>query len=241
MNGHIKDKEFAKSGFAGSEINTRTDLSNDMVNATQAGEKIAPEEALSSGREKAALEAEKHSHPDRQDVSPLDPKPEHLGPLAAETTEAQGAQPSVHSLKQILTTVEILTEKQKHIAKRDDLKELHGRVVKLFTTLNEGLSESQIAKTKEDRLYVAKRISGLEESVNKLEGAVRIEFQPIIENAIKDAITEKLTKSSSQRGIGSTMFKFAVFLGLIGGSWLMGAWQHTATWEFINDVKSIIQ
>lgn len=75
------------------------------------------------------------------------------------------------------------------VARRGDLVELNNRIVKLFTTLNTGLGETHMAKANEDRAALVARLDEMETSVNRMEGALRIEFEPLMRKAIEDVVS----------------------------------------------------
>ena len=74
------------------------------------------------------------------------------------------------------------------LASRGDLIELHNRIITMFTTLNEGLGEMQSSKAAADRTVLTARIDTLEEAVNRMEGALRIEFEPALKSALAEVM-----------------------------------------------------
>ncbi len=105
------------------------------------------------------------------------------GPFAAtpETGTNDG------ELRKLLTR---LTTGEDALAKRKDLTELHKRIVTMFTTLNQGLVDTQAAKAQEDRAQLVQRLDQVERAVNSMEGALRIELEPLILNIVTAAATK---------------------------------------------------
>ena len=74
------------------------------------------------------------------------------------------------------------------IARRKDIGEFHKRIVSLFTTLNQGLGEQSAIKAAEDRAQIDARLNAMEQAVNKMEGALRIELAPLMKAVVQDAV-----------------------------------------------------
>ena len=87
---------------------------------------------------------------------------------------------------------DILTSGETGLARRGDLVNLHQRIVQLFTTLNEGLGEMHEKHAREDREALSARIDTLEDAVNRMEGALRIEFEPVLRKALDDVVKERM-------------------------------------------------
>lgn len=85
----------------------------------------------------------------------------------------------------------LVSDSSAPLARRGDLVELHNRIVKLFETLNEGLGEAQARKAAADRAEITERLEAMEESVNRMEGALRIEFEPVLRAALNDVVAEQ--------------------------------------------------
>lgn len=77
------------------------------------------------------------------------------------------------------------------LARRSDLVSMHARVVKLFETLNQGVGQMYVAKAEKDREGLSARIDGLEEAVNRMEGALRIELEPVLRAAMADVVAQQ--------------------------------------------------
>lgn len=76
------------------------------------------------------------------------------------------------------------------LATQADLVALHKRIGDMFTTLNEGLGAQYTAKAAADRAGLSARIDQLEEAVNRMEGALRIEFEPVLKAAMAEALAQ---------------------------------------------------
>ncbi|AHD12115.1 hypothetical protein [Phaeobacter gallaeciensis] len=78
---------------------------------------------------------------------------------------------------------------------RSDLIELHKRITGMFATLNEGLGEMYTQKAEADRKALSARMDALEEAVNRMEGALRIELEPVL----RDSFAKVLAKDTAAR------------------------------------------
>lgn len=99
--------------------------------------------------------------------------------------------------------LQLLTTGEDALARRKDLTELHKRIVSMFTTLNQGLVESQAAKAAEDRTHLVQRLDQIERAVNGMEGALRIELEPLIRNIVAAAVSrdDKVPRQNAARPI----------------------------------------
>ncbi|APG49388.1 MULTISPECIES: hypothetical protein [Phaeobacter] len=84
------------------------------------------------------------------------------------------------------------------LAGRGDLIELHKRITAMFATLNDGLGEMYTQKAAADRKALNARIDTLEEAVNRMEGALRIELEPVLRKSFAKVIAEQ---SNTGRGL----------------------------------------
>lgn len=100
-----------------------------------------------------------------------------------------------------------LTKGTDGLARKRDLGDMHRQTVKLFQTLNEGLGEQQRSKAAEDRNVLIARMERLENSVNAMEGAVRIEMVPLLRNMLNEALAAQVVRQSprSRRGLWLAM------------------------------------
>lgn len=122
----------------------------------------------------------------------------------------------------------MLGEGERPLARRHDLVELHNRIVKLLTTVNEGLGDMLSTKTRNDRAALSQRIDGLEESVNRLEGALRIEFEPVLKRVVEDALAAK-TGVADRRGLRLLSVLALITAGVAAGAYFDT--HVTAFWE----------
>ncbi len=104
----------------------------------------------------------------------------------------------------------LVSDSSAPLARRGDLVELHNRIVKLFETLNEGLGEAQARKAAADRAEITERLEAMEDSVNRMEGALRIEFEPVLRAALNDVVAEQARPK--RRPIRATIHVAALLL-----------------------------
>lgn len=134
-------------------------------------------------------------------------------PLEAASVQPQAETPTLNEEKATLTVADAqllykaLVMNSAPVARRGDLVELNNRIVKLFTTLNTGLGEQHMAKASEDRAALVARLDEMETSVNRMEGALRIEFEPLMRKAMEDVVSQHV---SPPRRLG-------LMRGLLGG------------------------
>lgn len=76
------------------------------------------------------------------------------------------------------------------VARRSDLGELNTRIVRMFETLNKGVGEMYVNKAEADRIMLSERVDTLEDAVNRMEGALRIEFEPVLRQAVAQVMEE---------------------------------------------------
>jgi len=96
------------------------------------------------------------------------------------------------------------------LARRSDLVNMHSSVVKLFETLNQGVGEMYVAKAEKDRSALSARIDGLEEAVNRMEGALRIELEPVLRAAMADVVAQQTPVKTSRGRIAWTGLALAL-------------------------------
>ena len=106
------------------------------------------------------------------------------------------------------------------LAAQADLVALHKRIAEMFATLNEGLGAQAERKAAADRAALSTRIDQLEEAVNRMEGALRIEFEPVLKATVAEALAQAApTPRRRWRG--------ALAAALLAGTALAaGAWWH---------------
>lgn len=101
------------------------------------------------------------------------------------------------------------------LARQADMIELHNRLVKMFATLNEGLTAAQVGKAAEDRKMLVGRLDELETAVNRMEGALRIEFEPVIRTALQDVVAAQMAPARQPlRRAGRILAILAIGLAL---------------------------
>jgi hypothetical protein len=96
----------------------------------------------------------------------------------------------------------LLSEGDAALARRSDVIELHKRIIKLFETLNQGVGDMYVAKAEQDRSMLSTRIDGLEDAVNRMEGALRIEFEPVLRQTLSQVVAEQNGVQPARRGRG---------------------------------------
>jgi hypothetical protein len=82
------------------------------------------------------------------------------------------------------------------VAKKADLAELHKRNVQLFATLKDGLGAMSEKKAAEDRASVLARLDEMEQSVNSMEGMLRIEMAPKLREMLNEMLEEVQPRKS---------------------------------------------
>ncbi|MEW2915375.1 hypothetical protein AB1A62_21850, partial [Leisingera sp. JC11] len=128
-------------------------------------------------------------------------------------------------LAQIAT---VLRQGEVPLAAQADLVELHKRIVEMFTTLNEGLGERQAQKAAADRAALTARIDQLETAVNRMEGALRIEFEPVLKAAVAEALAQALPRPRRRRrGLAAAALLLAA-AGLAAGVYWHAPLQQAA-------------
>lgn len=150
----------------------------------------------------------------------------------------EGESVGVLSEKDIEKIVGILSEGRPPLASRADLIELHSRIVKMFATLTDGLSEVQARKAAEDRRSMMERIDELDKAINKIEGAIRIEMQPMITSELQDILKgSSPTKPTASSG-RAVLLKVMAFSGLLAVSWAAGVWFQEESLALISWINS---
>ncbi|MFV1462725.1 MULTISPECIES: hypothetical protein [unclassified Phaeobacter] len=110
------------------------------------------------------------------------------------------------------------------LAGRGDLIELHKRITAMFATLNDGLGEIYTRKAEADRKALSARIDTLEEAVNRMEGALRIELEPVLRNSFARVLADSSAHRRSlrqrlARGLGQGGYLALILaLGLAAGT-----------------------
>lgn len=108
-----------------------------------------------------------------------------------------------------------LMEGENALAKRKDIGELHKRLITALTTMNNGLSEAQAMRVTEDRKQISEKLEEVERAINSMEGALRIELEPMLRNILIDATEQsQYQKRSLPRVIFSALAVFTLGLAL---------------------------
>ena len=86
------------------------------------------------------------------------------------------------------------------VASKKDLIELHNRLVKMFTTLNQGLNETANAKAQQDREVLTVQLNKVEQSINDMEGMLRIEMAPKLRAIVQEELEDQWVMTRSRSG-----------------------------------------
>ncbi|PRY91497.1 hypothetical protein [Donghicola tyrosinivorans] len=134
---------------------------------------------------------------------------------AAAAPAGNDPQPTLNSadMRRIAT---LLHNSPSPIATREDLAALQNRNTQLFSTLQSGLAALADKKAEQDRSELVARMDRLEESVNRMEAALRIELEPVIEKTVAAAVAEGQRKG--QVGHGIRLAAVALIAGLVIGA-----------------------
>lgn len=134
---------------------------------------------------------------------------------AAAVPAGNDPQPTLNSadMRRIAT---LLHNSPSPIATREDLAALQNRNTQLFSTLQSGLAALADKKAEQDRSELVARMDRLEESVNRMEAALRIELEPVIEKTVAAAVAEGQRKG--QVGHGIRLAAVALIAGLVIGA-----------------------
>lgn len=179
-----------------------------------------------------------------QSPDPTAKQPRAQRPVdAADASEGQPPQPerraepprlSAAVLAQIATALRQGGGDALPLATQADLVALHKRIAEMFTTLNDGLGTQQAAKAAADRSALSARIDQLEEAVNRMEGALRIEFEPVLKAAVTEALAQAAPRPRRR-------WRGALATALLAGAALMaGAWYHAPLLEAAQDLGQLL-
>lgn len=100
------------------------------------------------------------------------------------------------------------------LAQRKDLGELYKRIVTMISTLDTGLSERQEAQGKSTHKLLSTRLDSMERTINQVEGALRIEMEPMLRTTVNKAINDRLVQNAGRRrtSIGRRMVQVSILL-----------------------------
>ncbi|KIC22144.1 hypothetical protein [Leisingera sp. ANG-Vp] len=121
-------------------------------------------------------------------AAPAARKPAAAQPADQAAADPAPVQPPRLSAAVLAQIAAALRKGDTPLAAQEDLVALHKRIVDLFATLNEGLGARHSRKAAEDRAALTARIDELEAAVNRMEGALRIEFEPVLKAAVAEAL-----------------------------------------------------
>lgn len=93
----------------------------------------------------------------------------------------------------------VLIRGDQAVARQKDLIEMHKRLVNMFTTLKVGLGEQQARKAAQDRKALVQRLEEMERAVNGMEGVLRIEMAPQLEQMLDAALERRLPRPGRRR------------------------------------------
>ncbi|SEW41986.1 hypothetical protein SAMN04488515_2905 [Cognatiyoonia koreensis] len=102
------------------------------------------------------------------------------------------------------------------VARRKDIGELHKRLVAMITTVGTGFGEAEAARIERDRAVLSSRLDDVERAVNSMEGALRIELEPMLRSIVADATAQR------QSRIGTKILKFLGLGVIFGGGLVVG-------------------
>jgi small-conductance mechanosensitive channel len=165
------------------------------------------------------------------------PDPTAKQPRAQRPVDAADGRPprlSAAVLAQIATALRQGGGDALPLATQADLVALHKRIAEMFTTLNDGLGTQQAAKAAADRSALSARIDQLEEAVNRMEGALRIEFEPVLKAAVTEALAQAAPRPRRR-------WRGALAAALLAGAALMaGAWYHAPLLEAAQNLGQLL-
>lgn len=123
----------------------------------------------------------------------------------------------------VLTDADLLAIKkflvlgQQPVTTQNDLVEMHKRFVKMFETLNQGIGQMYVDKADKDRQMLSARLDTMEDAVDRMEGALRIEFEPALRAAMADVIAD--TTKPQRRWVRGAIIASALILsGILAGA-----------------------
>lgn len=126
-----------------------------------------------------------------------------------------------------------LTKGEGALARRRDLGEMHKRLVAMITTLNQGLGDAQTAKAAADREIIDQRLDQMERAVNSMDGALRIELEPMLRTIVSQAVD-----ANSVRGLGRPVrLSLIAFFFCVGLA--LGSIYNAQIGQFSENIKSM--
>lgn len=121
------------------------------------------------------------------------------------------------SKKEIAIIHKMLVSGEHALSRKSDLLELHKRSVAMFATLKEGLGEINEQKAVRDRAAVIARLDEMEQSVNSMEGMLRIEMAPKLRAMLNETLDD-IQNTRSRRWPRVVAMGLMLFAGLVLGA-----------------------
>jgi len=154
-----------------------------------------------------------------------------IGPTRPAAPRRTLTDPDLAALRQALLGAE------NPVTTRADLIEMHRRNIKMFETLNEGIGERYEKKAEADRAALSERIDALEGCVNRMEGALRIEFEPVLRKAVADVLASEV-KPKRRYMRGTIWAALLIGVGLVGGAIWHGELRQ-GTHQFVSGAETL--
>lgn len=108
-----------------------------------------------------------------------------------------------------------LTQGENALARRKDLGEMHKRLIAHLSQTSEGRLEAGAAQSAEDRAAILLRLDQVERAVNSMEGALRIELEPMLRATLQEIVGGNATKKPrTLPGILAALLLVAVSAGI---------------------------
>lgn len=117
-------------------------------------------------------------------------------------------------------------------ATRRDLVELNKKIVAMFRTLNEGLSDQASQKAAADRRALAERMDEMTDALNGMEGMLRIEIAPQFRMMLNEAFSEYLPQRRRRHSVvmGVLLCGAGVVIGVVFSDQIAAAVGHVVDW-----------
>lgn len=211
---------------------------NQIVSKTDYEGSEADLSPLKAHANRRAQDSQDQNRPERPGrLEPVDPAREAVRGLGGSDNSDNPVKPQPRtSLSQadLQLLQRMLTEGETALARRGDVIELHKRIIKLFETLNQGVGEMYVSKAEKDRSMLSTRIDGLEDAVNRMEGALRIEFEPVLRQTLSQVVAEQSDAKPARRGRG-----LGIMAVLIAGL-ALGSVFHAQIAEIVSNSETYV-
>lgn len=111
----------------------------------------------------------------------------------------------------------VLTKGDEAVAQRKDLGDLYRRIVTMISTLDTGLSERQVSCDTEIHTLLSTRLDEMAHAINEVEGALRIEMEPLLRKTVSQAIDDRLplTNRKTRPSLGYRAFQILALCTLL--------------------------